>query len=69
MTPRRSRRQGVKHMAEIAERYGRDIPIWDVVNEELPAPGEPQPVACRAGRLPGVVFQEAGRLCRKRRGC
>jgi hypothetical protein len=30
------RRQGAKHMAEIAERYGRDIPVWDVVNEEIP---------------------------------
>jgi GH35 family endo-1,4-beta-xylanase len=30
------RQQGAAHMAELAERYGRDIPIWDVVNEEIP---------------------------------
>jgi len=29
-------RQAAKHMAEIAERYKRDIPIWDAVNEEMP---------------------------------
>jgi GH35 family endo-1,4-beta-xylanase len=29
-------KQGHKHMAEIAKRYGDTFPIWDVANEEIP---------------------------------
>nr|QQZ02673.1 1,4-beta-xylanase [uncultured microorganism] len=28
--------QARKHMAELAERYGREIAVWDVINEEIP---------------------------------
>lgn len=34
--PQRLKELGERHMAEIARRYGGDIPIWDVVNEEVP---------------------------------
>lgn len=34
--PEAFRKQAAKHMAEIAARYKRDIPIWDAVNEEMP---------------------------------
>jgi GH35 family endo-1,4-beta-xylanase len=29
-------KQARRHMAELAERYGRQIPVWDVINEEIP---------------------------------
>ena len=47
---------GQKHMAEIAERYGRDIAVWDVVNEEIPRLATPAEWHAVPGRLPGLVF-------------
>lgn len=34
-------KQCAEHIAEMAKRYGRDIPIWDVVNEEIPRKRHP----------------------------
>jgi endo-1,4-beta-xylanase len=56
------RRQGAKHMAEIAERYGRDIPVWDVVNEEIPRLRHTNEWAAVPGDYLSWCFQEAGRL-------
>ena len=56
------RRQGAKHMAEIAGRYGRDIPVWDVVNEEIPRVRHTNEWAVVPGDYLPWCFQEAGRL-------
>ena len=34
--PKLFMQQARKHMAELAERYGDEIPVWDVINEEIP---------------------------------
>jgi len=56
------RRQGAKHMAEIAERYGRDIAIWDVVNEEIPRLRHLKEWHTVPNDFLAWSFQEAGRL-------
>lgn len=56
------RTQGRKHMAEIAQRYGRDIPIWDVVNEEIPRLRHPNEWPAVPSDFLAWCFQEAGRL-------
>ena len=63
--PQTLRVQSAKHMAEIAGRYGRDIPIWDVVNEDIPRRRDTnQWPAVGADFLPWS-FREAGRLLPK----
>ncbi|MCX6898596.1 MAG: endo-1,4-beta-xylanase [Verrucomicrobia bacterium] len=56
------RRQGAKHMAEIAARYKRDIPIWDAVNEEIPRRVHFQEWHAVPDDYLAWCFQEAGRL-------
>ncbi len=56
------RRQGAKHMAEIAKRYGHDIQIWDVVNEELPRLRHANEWAAVPNDFLPWCFREAGRL-------
>ena len=34
--PQAFMQQARAHMAELAARYGSDIPVWDVINEEIP---------------------------------
>ena len=56
------RRQGAAHLAGIAARYGRDIQLWDAVNEELPRLDNlAEWHAVPADFLPWC-FEEAGRL-------
>lgn len=56
------RRQSAKHMAEIAERYKRDIPIWDVINEEIPRIQHPAGWHTVPDDYHAWCFHEAGRL-------
>ena len=58
-------RQGAKHMAEIAHRYRRDIPVWDVVNEEIPRLRHPGEWHAVPDHFLAWCFQEAGRLLPK----
>ncbi len=54
--------QGAKHMAEIARRYGRDIPVWDVVNEEIPRRRHLNEWHAVPDNFLAWCFREAGRL-------
>jgi GH35 family endo-1,4-beta-xylanase len=56
------RRQGAAHMAELAARYGRDIPIWDAVNEELPRMRHPKEWPEVPSDFLPWCFREAGRV-------
>lgn len=56
------RRQGAKHMTEIAERYKRDIVVWDVVNEEIPRMKHLNEWHAVPADFLAWCFQEAGRL-------
>ena len=56
------RRQGAQHMAELAKRYGREIPIWDAVNEEIPRVRHPQEWAAVPADFLPWCFAEADRL-------
>lgn len=56
------RPQGAKHMAEIAQRYGRNIPIWDAVNEELPRRVHFKEWHAVPDDYLAWCFEEAGRL-------
>ena len=56
------RLQGAKHMAEIAERYKRDIPIWDAVNEEIPRLNHLNEWHAVPDDFLVWCFREAGRL-------
>lgn len=60
--PERLRTLSIRHMEEIAARYGRDIAIWDVVNEELPRLAHPQQWHAVPDDYLAWCFQEAGRL-------
>ena len=53
---------GEKHMAEIAARYGRDIPLWDAVNEELPRLVNPKEWHAVPDDFLAWCFETAGRL-------
>jgi GH35 family endo-1,4-beta-xylanase len=53
---------GEKHMAEIGERYGRDISIWDVVNEEIPRLRHPDQWHAVPDDYLAWCFDVAGRL-------
>ena len=55
-------RQGAKHMAEIAQRYQSDIPIWDAVNEEMPRSKHLSAWHAVPDDYLAWCFQEAGRL-------
>ena len=55
-------RQGAKHMAEIAQRYQGDIPIWDAVNEEMPRRKHLSEWHAVPDDYLAWCFQEAGRL-------
>jgi len=57
--------QSAKHMAEIAGRYGRDIPIWDVVNEEIPRRRYTNEWPVVSAHFLPWSFREAGRLLPK----
>lgn len=63
--PRLFQQQASKHMAEIAQRYGRDIPIWDAVNEEIPRRLHFQEWHAVPDDFLAWCFQEAGRLFSK----
>lgn len=56
------RQQGAKHMGEIARRYGRDIPIWDAVNEEIPRLQHLNEWHAVPNDFLAWCFMEAGRL-------
>ncbi len=60
--PARLKTLAARHMAEIAQRYGNDIAVWDVVNEEIPRLTRPE----QWHRVPddylAWCFEEAGRL-------
>ncbi|MCX6906947.1 MAG: endo-1,4-beta-xylanase, partial [Verrucomicrobia bacterium] len=56
------RLQSAKHMAEIAARYKRDIPIWDAVNEEIPRLKHLSEWHAVQGDFLAWCFKEAGRL-------
>lgn len=58
----RLRRQGATHMAELAARYGRDILIWDAVNEEIPRLRYPTNWPSVPSDYLPWCFREAGRL-------
>lgn len=60
--PERLRSLGEKHMAEIARRYGSDIPIWDAVNEEIPRLDNPKEWHAVPDDYLAWCFQTAGRL-------
>jgi GH35 family endo-1,4-beta-xylanase len=60
--PETFQRQSAKHMAEIAERYKRDIPIWDAVNEEIPRRIHFKEWHAVPDDYLAWCFQEAGRL-------
>jgi len=60
--PKTFLQQSTKHMAEIAARYKRDIPIWDVVNEELPRRVHFKEWHAVPDDYLAWCFQEAGRL-------
>jgi GH35 family endo-1,4-beta-xylanase len=60
--PETFKRQATKHMAEIAERYKRDIPIWDAVNEEIPRRVHFKEWHAVPDDYLAWCFQEAGRL-------
>lgn len=53
---------GQKHMAEIARRYGRDIAMWDVVNEEIPRLRRPAEWHAAPDDYLAWCYAEAGRL-------
>jgi GH35 family endo-1,4-beta-xylanase len=54
--------RGLQHMAEIAERYGSRIAIWDVVNEEIPRHRHPDEWCAVPDDYLAWCFQEAARL-------
>lgn len=56
------KRLAAKHMAELADHYGSDIPIWDVVNEELPRLANPHEWHAVPDDYLAWCFEEAGRL-------
>ncbi|NLF68422.1 MAG: glycoside hydrolase family 10 [Candidatus Anammoximicrobium sp.] len=60
--PQRLKTLAQRHMSQIAERYGRDIAVWDVVNEELPRLAHPQQWHAVPDDYLAWCFQEAGRL-------
>jgi GH35 family endo-1,4-beta-xylanase len=60
--PKTFLQQSTKHMAEIAARYQRDIPIWDAVNEELPRRAHFKEWHAVPDDYLAWCFQEAGRL-------
>lgn len=60
--PEAFRRQVAKHMAELAERYRRDIPIWDAENEEIPRLKHLDQWHAVPGDFLAWCFQEADRL-------
>ncbi len=60
--PQRLKTLSERHMREIADRYGRDIAIWDVVNEELPRLANPQQWHAVPDDYLAWCFDEAGRL-------
>lgn len=49
-----------KHLTDIAQRYARDIPIWDVVNEEIPRLDNPKEWHAVWDGFLAWCFQEAG---------
>ena len=49
-------------MAELAERYGREIPVWDVINEEIPRVANTAEWHAVPGDYPLLCFEEASRL-------
>lgn len=60
--PQRLKALAVRHMTEIAGRYGRDIVVWDVVNEELPRLANPHQWHAVQDDYLAWCFEEAGRL-------
>jgi endo-1,4-beta-xylanase len=60
--PQRLKTLSERHMKEIAERYGRDIAVWDVVNEELPRLSNPHEWHAVPDDYLAWCFEEAGRL-------
>jgi endo-1,4-beta-xylanase len=60
--PQRLKTLAQRHLTQIAERYGRDIAVCDVVNEELPRLAHPQQWHAVPDDYLAWCFQEAGRL-------
>lgn len=56
------REQCAAHMAELAERYGRRILIWDVINEEIPRMRHPNEWPNVPEEYLAWGFKEASRL-------
>ncbi len=57
--------QARRHMAELAERYGDEIPVWDVINEEIPREASPQQWHAVPADYAEQCFREASRLFSK----
>ena len=57
--------QARRHMAELAERYGSEIPMWDVINEEIPRVAHPDQWHALPDNYSVQCFQEADRLLSK----
>jgi GH35 family endo-1,4-beta-xylanase len=53
---------GARHMGEIAQRYGNDFAVWDVVNEEIPRLAKPEQWHQVPDDYLAWCFEEAGRL-------
>lgn len=60
--PQRLQSLGRKHMAEIAQHYGSDIRLWDVVNEEIPRLDHPEQWHAVPDDYLAWCFEEAGRV-------
>ncbi len=63
--PKALQKFGRKHMAEIAERYGSQIPIWDAVNEEMSRRASPEQWCAVPDNYQAWCFKEAGRVIPK----
>lgn len=57
--------QARQHMKQLADRYGRDIPIWDVINEEIPRAAHPEQWHAMPDDYSIQCFEEADRLFSK----
>lgn len=63
--PKAFMQQARRHMAELAERYGREIPVWDVINEEIPRVANPAEWHAVPDDYAEQCFKEASRLFSK----
>ncbi len=60
--PKAFMEQARRHMVELAGRYGDRIPVWDVINEEIPRVASPAEWHAVGDDYAVECFQEASRL-------